>query len=182
MKSAVSAVAVLVVATVAAAVVYPRYRAAREQAEKSQRIALALAKDAAFTETLLKMELESTGVTYKELFEFCDKSVDQRNTLIVEMRVETAILTPSTGAAILDFLNAENGFARAKRAFFPAALGLDTAQATAKDNTDELNAATARVKPLLRRGDTEQAEANVAEAEACLRIWPQLTARVRIAS
>jgi hypothetical protein len=36
------------------------------------------------------MELESLGVTYKELFDFCDKSIDQRNTLIVEIRVNTA--------------------------------------------------------------------------------------------
>jgi hypothetical protein len=44
---------------------------------QQQRIVEALARDAAFTETLLKMELESTGVTYKELFDFCDKSIDR---------------------------------------------------------------------------------------------------------
>jgi hypothetical protein len=46
----------------------------------------ALARDAAFT----------------ELFDFVDKSVHQRNTLIVEMRVSTTTLAPETRAAIID--------------------------------------------------------------------------------
>src|ERR1035438_4164922 len=91
-------VAVALALIAAVVVAYPRYRAAWDLAEKKQRIVESLAKDAAFTETLLKMELESTGITYKELFDFCDKSVDQRNILIVEMRVSTTILSPSTGA------------------------------------------------------------------------------------
>jgi hypothetical protein len=178
MKRSSVAVVVLAMVVVAATVAYPRYRAARQQAEKQQRIEEALAKDAAFTETLLKMELESTGVTYKELFAFCDKSIDQRNALIVDMRVSTTKLAPNTRMAIIDYLNAENGFARAKSAFFSASLELDTARVVDKDNQDELNAAGARVKSFLRRGDTNQARTAVAEMEACMRIWPRLDARV----
>jgi hypothetical protein len=141
----------LALALIAAVVAYPRYRAARELAEKKQGIAQALAKDAAFTETLLKMELESTGVTYKELLDFCDKSIDQRNTLIVEMRVNTTMLTPNTSGAIFDFLNAENGFARAKRAFFSASLELDTAQQAGAAGFGRFNAELARSKEASKR-------------------------------
>jgi hypothetical protein len=96
------------VALLAVIVAYPRYRSARERADRKQHIAAALAKDAAFTETLLKMEFESPGVTYKTFSEFSKKSIEQRNALIVDMRVQTIVLKPTTAAAILDFLNAEN--------------------------------------------------------------------------
>jgi hypothetical protein len=185
MKRSRVAAVVLAMVVIAAAVAYPRYRAARQLAEKQQRIEEALAKDAAYTETLLKMELESTGVTYKELFDFCEKSIDQRNTLIVEMRVNTAALAPMIGAAIIDFLNAENGFARAKRAFLNASLEFDTAKQAQADNNAGFDAVARRTRNSARgerqtaRERLAEAEANLAELEAYLRVGPTLAARVR---
>jgi hypothetical protein len=181
-KRSVGAVIVLILAVIAATVVYPRYRAARELAEKKKGIAQALAKDAAFTETLLKMELEATGATYKELFGFCDKSIDQRNALIVEMRVNTAILAPNTSAAILDFLNAENGFARAKSAFFSASLEYEAAVQAHKQAWAEFQAVLATVGEWVKHGNVERAEASLAESDVYVRAAPRLIARVKEAA
>ena len=181
-KRSGGAVIVLGVAVLVATAVYPRYRAARELAEKKHGIAQALARDAASTETLLKMELEATGVTYKELFGFCDKSIDQRNALIVDMRVSTTVLAPNTSAAIIDFLNAENGFARAKSAFFSASLEFDTALQAQRHGWAEFNAALARSHEWVRRGNVEQAEASLAESDVYLRTAPRLIAGVREAA
>src|ERR1035438_8637001 len=128
------------------------------------------------------MELEATGVTYKELFGFCDKSIDQRNALIVDMRVSTTVLAPNTSAAIIDFLNAENGFARAKSAFFSASLEFDTALQAQRHGWAEFNSALARSHEWVRRGNVEQAEASLAESDVYLRTAPRLIAGVREAA
>lgn len=181
MKRSLIAVVGLV-ALIAALVVYPRYRAARDLEEKKQSIAQALAKDAAFTETLLKMELESTGVTYKELFDFCDKAIDQRNTLIVDMRVTTISLAPNTAVAVIDFLNAENGFARAKKAFFSATLELAAAMQAQKDAKTEFYATLARAQEWLNRKNVEQVDGSLAESSVYFRTAPRLAASVKEAA
>jgi hypothetical protein len=161
---------------------YPRYRAARELADRKRQIAEALAKDAAFTETLLKMELESTGVTYKELFDFCDKSIDRRNILIVEMRVDATVLAPNTNAALIGFLNAENGFARAKRALLSASLELETSKRIRNDRTAGFWAALSRSKEETKRRHMDEAGADLAESKRYLDTLPLSTANVQEAA
>jgi hypothetical protein len=193
LKRAVTTVVSLAVVTLSAVVaLYPRYHAARELANKKRTIVEALAKDAAVTETLLKMELETTGVTYRELFAFCDKSVDQRNALIVDMRVGTTILPPSTSAAVIEFLNAENGFARAKSAFFAASLALDSALQARNEQGAEFNAEAARGSRFASPPEDatidqlnaalQQAEESSARLHALLRERPQLDARLKEAA
>jgi hypothetical protein len=91
-------------------------------------------------------------------------------------------LNPSTSAAILGFLNAENGFSRAESAFFSASLELDTALRARKEQSEEFYAALARSNEFVKQEDVDGAEASLAESAAFLRAGPRLEAAKAVAA
>jgi hypothetical protein len=61
------------------------------------------------------MERDSAHITYKEFFDLCDKSVEERTNLVVELRGLYPSVSNTTKDKLIEFLNAENDAVRAKR-------------------------------------------------------------------
>ena len=113
---------------------------------------------------------------------------------MVEMRVGTTMLAPHAAAAILAFLNAENGFTRAKKAFLSTSLELDTALRARADGLARSNAELERSKEATRRiiaggqsedrrsRDFEEMDEALAASKAYLDRLPLMAARVEEAA
>lgn len=84
----------------------------------NQKLAEAIGKDRGLTETILKIEAESSKMTYGELFELCNKSVESRTNLIVELRGVYPQVDSKLKEHLIEYLTAENEFVRAKRDFY----------------------------------------------------------------
>lgn len=67
----------------------------------------AVGKDAGYTETIIKVEAEASSMTYKELFDLCEKSIEGRTNLIVELRGLYPEIKSELKEKLIDFLNAE---------------------------------------------------------------------------
>lgn len=78
----------------------------------------AIGKDAGYTETILRVEGEGVHMTFGELFELCDKSIEGRTNLIVELRGLYPSINIKLKEELIGYLNAENEFARSKRDFY----------------------------------------------------------------
>jgi hypothetical protein len=89
-----------------------RYSAMKDTLQK------AINEDAGYTETLLRIESESSHMTFDELFQLCDKSIEGRTTLVIELRGSYPSLDVKLKEGLVGYLNAENEFARAKRGFY----------------------------------------------------------------
>ncbi len=81
-------------------------------------------KDAAYMETVLKLETDSPNITYKEAFDLCDSSVEDRNKLIIELRALYPDIEYELKDDIINFLNAENELTRAKKSVYQRSLDL----------------------------------------------------------
>jgi hypothetical protein len=84
----------------------------------NEKLAEAIGKDRGLTETILKIETESSKMTYEELFELCNKSVESRTNLIVELRGVYPQVDSRLKEHLIEYLTAENEFIRAKRDFY----------------------------------------------------------------
>ncbi len=84
----------------------------------NQKLAEAIGTDRGLTETILKVETESSKMTYGELFDLCDKSIQSRTNLIVELRGVYPQVDSSLKEHLIEYLTAENEFVRAKRSFY----------------------------------------------------------------
>ncbi|HPG40233.1 MAG TPA: hypothetical protein PLP19_14715 [bacterium] len=78
----------------------------------------AIGKNAGYTETILKVESEASGMTFKELFDLCEKSIADRTNLIIELRGLYPDINFELKEKLIIFLNDENELIRAKRAFY----------------------------------------------------------------
>lgn len=83
-----------------------------------QKLGEAIGKDLGLTETILRVESESSKITYGEFFELCNKSVENRTNLIVELRGLYPEMDYQLKTRLVDYLSAENEFVRAKRDFY----------------------------------------------------------------
>jgi hypothetical protein len=90
-------------------------------------------KDQGITEIILKAETESSEMTYGELFEFCDKSVNDRIEMIIELRG----LYPDKESVLKDslmyFLNEENKLVRLKVQSYRKYLDVSTGKDSYKE-------------------------------------------------
>lgn len=86
--------------------------------EINQALGAAIGKDQGLTETILKVESDSSKITFAELFELCNKSVEGRTNLIVELRGLHPEMDYELKERLIAYLNAENDFVRAKREFY----------------------------------------------------------------
>jgi hypothetical protein len=88
----------------------------------NQKLAEAIGTDRGLTETILKIETESSKITYGELFELCNKSVESRTNLIVELRGVYPQVDSRLKEHLIEYLTAENEFVRSKRDFYRHAM------------------------------------------------------------
>ncbi len=118
------AVSVVIIATLASAAKYGYnyYRIS----QLKQKLEEAIGKNAGYTETIIKVEAEASGMTYKELFDLCDKSIEDRTTLIVELRGLYPDIDYELKEKLIEFLNHENELTRSKRAFYRHQLDLSS--------------------------------------------------------
>jgi hypothetical protein len=89
-------------------------------------LAEAVGRDSGYTETILKIESEASGMTFLELFQLCDKSIEDRTQLVVELRGLYPEIEYEVKEQLIDFLNSENELVRSKRAFYRHQLNLST--------------------------------------------------------
>lgn len=95
--------------------------------ELKQALGTAIGKDLGLTETILKIESDSTKMTFAELFDLCNKSVEGRTNLIVELRGLHPEMDYDLKARLIEYLNAENEFVRGKREFYIKVMQASTA-------------------------------------------------------
>jgi hypothetical protein len=91
-----------------------------------EKIEEAIGRDAGYTETILRVEKDSSNMNYQELFELCDKSIDGRTNLIVELRGLYPDIRYELKEKLIDFLNDENELIRAKRSLYRKSLKFST--------------------------------------------------------
>lgn len=105
----------------------------KRQSEIKTKLEEAIGRDAGYTETILKMETDSSHITYGELFNLCDKSVEERTALIVELRGLYPSVNHAAKEKLIDFLNAENDTIRAKRDLYRKSMLLSSAMDTVRE-------------------------------------------------
>jgi peptidyl-prolyl cis-trans isomerase A (cyclophilin A) len=86
----------------------------------------AIGTDAGYVETILKLESESSSVTYLELLDLCAKSIEQRTGLIIELRGLYPGIESTLKEELLVYLNEENELIRQKAAFYRKRLSLSS--------------------------------------------------------
>ena len=91
-----------------------------------QKLGEAIGKNAGYTETILKVEAEASGMTYKELFDLCDKSIEDRTNLVIELRGLYPDIDYELKEKLIEFLNHENELIRSKRALYRHQLTFST--------------------------------------------------------
>jgi len=93
----------------------------------------AVGKDAGYTETILKVEKEASSISYEELFNLCDKSIEFRTNLIVDLRGLYPGIESELRDKLIDFLNDENELIRQKKHFYRKRLSCQTIIKLAND-------------------------------------------------
>jgi hypothetical protein len=97
----------------------------------------AVGKDAGYTETILKVENEGAHITFGEIFELCDKSIDGRTSLVIELRGLYPSLNLKVKGDLINYLIAENEFARSKRDFYRKQMQFSAASDSFGEAVDE---------------------------------------------
>lgn len=92
----------------------------------NQKLEEAVGKNAGYTEIIVKVESEATAMTYAELFRLCDKSIEDRTSLVAELRGLYPDIESDLRQKLIEFLNAENELVRQKRAFYRKQLELSS--------------------------------------------------------
>lgn len=108
------AIGVVILASVACIFGYRYYRVSQLKGKLEE----AIGRDGGYIETILKTEKESSNMTYKEFFDLCDKSIEARTNLIVELRGLYPDIQYDAKESLVEFLNNENELVRAKRNFY----------------------------------------------------------------
>ena len=83
-----------------------------------EKLGEAIGRDLGLTETILNIESESSKMTFAEVFGLCDKSVENRTNLIVELRGLYPEMDYQMKTKLVAYLTHENEFVRAKRDFY----------------------------------------------------------------
>ena len=105
--------------------------------EINQKLEEAIGKDAGYTETIIKVEKDASSITYQELFDLCDKSIEGRTELIVELRGLYPSIESETKNKLIDFLNYENELIRNKKQFYRKQLSFSSALESYKEHSSD---------------------------------------------
>jgi hypothetical protein len=98
----------------------------------------AIGKNSGYTETILKIEADASNMTYKELFDLCDKSIQDRTNLIIELRGLYPDINYELKEKLVNFLNDENIIVRAKKAFYRSSMGFSSAMKSYTDHISDI--------------------------------------------
>jgi hypothetical protein len=90
--------------------------------DMNEKLSVALAKDYGITESILKIEGETTNATYQDLFDMCDKAVKDRSELLVELRGLYPNLESELRDSLINLINLENDITRSKEHAYRAKL------------------------------------------------------------
>ena len=85
---------------------------------------LALSKDQRMTEAILNLELDTTKMTFNEIFQRYSQSVADRTTLIDQVRGFYPEVNDPLKSDLAGYFSAENGFVEAKRDLFRKSIEL----------------------------------------------------------
>jgi zinc-ribbon domain len=96
-------------------------------ARLNERLEEAVGKDSGYTETILKIEAESGSMTYAELFSLCEKSIQDRTNLIIELRGLYPSVDSDLKDALVEHLTSENELIRQKAGFYRKQMAVNTA-------------------------------------------------------
>ena len=143
-----------------------------------ERLQEAIARDAGYTETILKIEKDAPAVTYQEVFDLCDKSVSKRTDLISEVRGLYPDLDTAAKQKVIDYLNAVNGFVRCKKAFFAAHFKLSKMLDTKAQYLRRSDEYHASLESDIRRRDTDSGFAHLNAWKALIREGSQFESQI----
>jgi hypothetical protein len=98
------------------------------------RLEEAVGKDMGYTETIMKIESEASSMSFAELFDLCEKSVEGRTSLVVELRGLYPDVESELKNRLIEFLNEENNLVRQKGYFYRKLLAFSTTMELYKDH------------------------------------------------
>jgi hypothetical protein len=139
---------VLALAIIGSTLAYRQYRAS----VLSERLTEIVGRDAGYMETILKIDQEAANITYKELFDLCDKSIENRTTLIVELRGLHPNVASILRESLVEYLGAENELVRAKRNLYRKQLAFSSKLDTFTDHVRDVPTSSYGWGYYLRRG------------------------------
>lgn len=122
-------VIILLVAALAAKFGYQAYQVF----QLKNKLEEAIGRDAGYTETILKVESDASNMNYLELFTLCNKSIEDRTNLIVELRGLFPRIKYELKEDLIKFLNEENRLIRAKRDFYRQQLSFSSSANVLKE-------------------------------------------------
>jgi hypothetical protein len=100
----------------------------------NEKLQSAIGKDQGITETILKIENESSSMSFSELFELCDKSVKERTDMLIDLRGLSPDLQSTLKDSLIEFLSEENELVRNKSQSYRKYLNVSTGS----DRYDEI--------------------------------------------
>jgi hypothetical protein len=122
-KVAVVGICALVVIVGAGRLAYHAYR----MHVLRQRLGDAIGRDVGLTETILSINSGSSKITFGEILELCNKSVETRTNLIVELRGLYPEMDYRLKTRLIEYLSSENEFVRATRDYYRKEMELSSA-------------------------------------------------------
>jgi len=126
---------VLSIAAIAAAGFYLNHK--MKISKLNDKLQSALGKDQGITETIIKVEKESGSMSFKELFELCDKAVKDRTDMLIELRGLYPELRSTFKDSLIEFLNAENELTRSKSQSYRKFLDVSSEEESYKRLVDD---------------------------------------------
>ena len=100
----------------------------------NEKLQSAIGKDQGITETILKIENESSSMSFSELFELCEKSVKDRTDMLIDLRGLSPDMQSTLKDSLIEFLNEENELIRNKSQSYRKYLSVSTGS----DRYDEI--------------------------------------------
>jgi len=99
----------------------------------SSKLEEAVGRDAGYTETIIMAEDEASSMSYQELFELCDKSIEERTNLLVELRGIYPEIQRELKTKLISFVNSENELIRQESRLYRSELAFSLASKSLKD-------------------------------------------------
>jgi hypothetical protein len=111
-----------------------------------QKLAEAIGRDLGLTETILKLEVDSGKITFGEALALCNRSVEDRTNLIIELRGLYPDLDYQFKTKLIDYLSAENEFVRTRREYYQKTMERTVQEREYSERNKEIDIDIARMK------------------------------------
>jgi len=111
-----------------------------------QKLAEAIGRDLGLTATILKLEVDSGKITFGEALVLCNRSVEDRTNLIIELRGLYPDLDYQFKTKLIDYLTAENEFVRTRREYYQKTMERTVQESEYGERQKEIDSSIARMK------------------------------------